>query len=69
MSETTTDTAVRPCGMWPKREGRECGNPATLGWPSEATGRLVPICDECIARTGTSRRNLTLLSREPAHVG
>jgi hypothetical protein len=36
---------------------RTCGKPATLGFTSEVSG-LVPMCDECIAATGTKRANL-----------
>jgi hypothetical protein len=43
----------------------ECGNPATLGWQAEeSSGKLVPICDDCIRATKVHRDYLTSLSRE-----
>lgn len=55
----------QPCGMWPKREWRECGKSALWGWRTE-TGGLVPICEDCIHWTGWNRKLLRPLIAEPS---
>lgn len=58
MSETEY---TEPCGMLPGLSIRECGQPATEGWPAEVGG-LVAICPACITFLGFPRKHLQPLA-------